>query len=140
MKAFLHFIRQDYSFLFHYARTNALAAYKAKNYDDLAGAAYIVQTVLDEVKMHVQVSFMPRISGREAIAQQFCFVSFAKHKGSVKRCWKPRKRVCPISHTTDTCWTYPILEIYSTCGLQLLPVYWDTARSDNGWSVNQMVR
>lgn len=56
MKAFLHFIRQDYSFLFHYARTNALAAYKAKNFEDLAASTFIVQTVLDEVKLHLQVS------------------------------------------------------------------------------------
>jgi thiaminase len=56
MKAFLHFIRQDYSFLFHYARTSALAAYKAKNFEDLAASTFIVQTVLDEVKLHLQVS------------------------------------------------------------------------------------
>ncbi|KAK9898045.1 hypothetical protein P389DRAFT_152020 [Cystobasidium minutum MCA 4210] len=54
MKAFLHFIRQDYSFLFHYARTNALAAYKAKTFEDLAGSNFIVQTVLHEVQMHIE--------------------------------------------------------------------------------------
>ena len=54
MKAFLHFIKQDYSFLFHYARTQSLAAYKSKSFDDLASSSFIIQTIMDEVKMHVK--------------------------------------------------------------------------------------
>lgn len=56
IKAFLFFIKQDYSFLFHYARTSALGAYKAKNFDDLAASTFIIQTILDETKMHIEVS------------------------------------------------------------------------------------
>lgn len=53
MSAFLHFIKQDYSFLFHYARVQALAAYKSKNFSDLAASSFIISTIMDEVKMHV---------------------------------------------------------------------------------------
>lgn len=55
MKSFLFFIKQDWHFLKHYARTNALAAYKSKTFEDIQASAFIVQTVLDEVKMHVEV-------------------------------------------------------------------------------------
>ena len=56
LSAFLYFIRQDYSFLLHYARTNALAAYKAKTFEELRASTVVVQTVLHEVEMHVKVS------------------------------------------------------------------------------------
>lgn len=55
MKAFIYFIKQDYSFLFSYARTNALAAYKAKTFAELESSTFIVQTVLHEVQMHIKV-------------------------------------------------------------------------------------
>lgn len=57
MAAFIFYIRQDYSFLLHYARTNALAAYKSKSFGDLAANSFIVQTILHEVEMHIKVCY-----------------------------------------------------------------------------------
>lgn len=91
MKAFLHFIRQDYSFLFHYARTNALAAYKAKNFDDLAASTFIVKTVLDEVKLHIQVRFNSFCSIFAACSADN-LISSASHRESPRRCSKAQKK------------------------------------------------
>lgn len=55
--AFLHFVRQGYLYLLHYARTYALAAYKAKTFDDLATNMVVVQACIDEVNSNVQVCF-----------------------------------------------------------------------------------
>lgn len=90
MKAFLHFIRQDYSFLFHYARTNALAAYKAKTFEDLASSNFIVQTVLHEVQMHIEVGQLSSMNIMDGSTDRG--YSIASHKVSQKKCLRIQKK------------------------------------------------
>lgn len=52
-QAFKHYMIQDYLYLVHFARANALAGYKTKALDDIAGAAAIVTHIRREVELHV---------------------------------------------------------------------------------------
>ncbi len=53
--AFEHYLRQDYRFLFHFARAHALAAFKADTIEEMRSAAETMQAVIDvEMRMHVE--------------------------------------------------------------------------------------
>lgn len=51
---FKYYMIQDYLYLIHFARANALSAYKAKNMDDIASSAAIVTHIQNEMRLHVQ--------------------------------------------------------------------------------------
>lgn len=51
--AFKHFLRQDYLYLVHYARLNALAAYKCENLEDIARSAEIILHIKAEINLHL---------------------------------------------------------------------------------------
>ncbi|KAI1426676.1 Phosphomethylpyrimidine kinase-domain-containing protein [Xylaria sp. FL1777] len=53
LESFKKYLVQDYLYLVHFARANALAAYKAKNIRDIAAGAKIVQHIHTEMKLHV---------------------------------------------------------------------------------------
>lgn len=53
MPAFKHFLVQDYLYLKHYARLNALAAYKSENMDEIAGSAQIILHIKHELQLHL---------------------------------------------------------------------------------------
>lgn len=55
-EAFTRFLRQGYLYLLHYARVHALAAYKAKSFEEIAAGLTVVQSCLNEVKINVKVS------------------------------------------------------------------------------------
>ena len=80
IKAFMHFIKQDYSFLMHYARVNALAAYKAKNFEDLSSSSFIIQTIMDEVKMHVRFCASQGVSQAELEATKESVTNIAYNR------------------------------------------------------------
>jgi len=80
MQAFLYFIKQDYSFLFSYARTNALAAYKAKTFAELEGSTFIVQTVLHEVQLHIKFCESQGISKEELEATKESVTNIAYNR------------------------------------------------------------
>ncbi|KAI8916740.1 Phosphomethylpyrimidine kinase-domain-containing protein [Powellomyces hirtus] len=54
IKCFKHFIRQDYIFLRHYARANALASYREHEMEQIVKAAQIVAYIGVECQMHVK--------------------------------------------------------------------------------------
>lgn len=51
--AFKNYMIQDYLYLIHFARANALAGYKTKALDDIAGAATIVTHIRHEINLHI---------------------------------------------------------------------------------------
>lgn len=51
--AFKNYMIQDYLYLIHFARANALAGYKTKSLDDIAGAAAIVTHIRQEIDLHI---------------------------------------------------------------------------------------
>lgn len=53
LAAFKHFLIQDYLYLVHYARLNALAAYKSTQLDDVVAGAEIILHIKREVFMHL---------------------------------------------------------------------------------------
>lgn len=53
-EAFKYYMIQDYLYLTHFARANALAGYKAKHIDDIAGAAAIVTHIHREMELHIK--------------------------------------------------------------------------------------
>ncbi|KAK3074358.1 trifunctional hydroxymethylpyrimidine kinase/phosphomethylpyrimidine kinase/thiaminase [Teratosphaeriaceae sp. CCFEE 6253] len=53
VESFKHYMTQDYLYLIHFARANALAGYKAKTLDDIAGAAAIVTHIRHEINLHI---------------------------------------------------------------------------------------
>ena len=52
-ESFKHYMIQDYLYLIHFARANALAGYKTKSLDDIAGAAAIVTHIRHEINLHI---------------------------------------------------------------------------------------
>ncbi|KAI0180253.1 Phosphomethylpyrimidine kinase-domain-containing protein [Hypoxylon sp. FL1284] len=53
LESFKGYLIQDYLYLVHFARANALASYKAKNMEDIAGGAKIVSHIYTEMKLHL---------------------------------------------------------------------------------------
>lgn len=53
LESFKGYLVQDYLYLVHFARANALASYKAKNIQDIAAGAKIVQHIHTEMKLHI---------------------------------------------------------------------------------------
>ncbi|ORX96720.1 phosphomethylpyrimidine ki [Basidiobolus meristosporus CBS 931.73] len=53
-ESFIHYIKQDYIYLQHYARANALASYKASTMSEIAAAAQIVVHIATESQLHVK--------------------------------------------------------------------------------------
>ncbi|KAM6515215.1 trifunctional hydroxymethylpyrimidine kinase/phosphomethylpyrimidine kinase/thiaminase [Fusarium solani] len=52
LESFKGYIVQDYLYLIHFSRANALAAYKVQNVDDISRATEIVQHIMHELKLH----------------------------------------------------------------------------------------
>ena len=55
VECFRHYIRQDYIFLTHYARANALASFKEHEMVDIVKAAEIVTYIGHECQLHIKV-------------------------------------------------------------------------------------
>ncbi|KAI2630528.1 Phosphomethylpyrimidine kinase-domain-containing protein [Xylaria nigripes] len=53
LDSFKRYLIQDYLYLVHFARANALASYKAKSIEDIAASAKIVMHIYSEMKLHV---------------------------------------------------------------------------------------
>ncbi|KAF4454726.1 putative thiamine biosynthesis protein thi-4 [Fusarium austroafricanum] len=52
LESFKGYIIQDYLYLIHFSRANALAAYKAQNVKDISRSTEIVQHIMHELKLH----------------------------------------------------------------------------------------
>ncbi|RFN53745.1 putative thiamine biosynthesis protein thi-4 [Fusarium flagelliforme] len=52
LESFKGYIIQDYLYLIHFSRANALAAYKAQTIEDISRATEIVQHIMHELKLH----------------------------------------------------------------------------------------
>lgn len=52
-ESFKYYMIQDYLYLIHFARANALAGYKTKSLEDIAGAAAIVTHIRHEINLHI---------------------------------------------------------------------------------------
>ncbi|KAI2639848.1 Phosphomethylpyrimidine kinase-domain-containing protein [Hypomontagnella submonticulosa] len=53
LESFKGYLIQDYLYLVHFARANALASYKSKNMEDIAAGARIVSHIHTEMKLHL---------------------------------------------------------------------------------------
>ncbi|ROT42078.1 phosphomethylpyrimidine kinase THI20 [Sodiomyces alkalinus F11] len=53
VESFKGYLIQDYLYLVHFARANALASYKAKQIEDVVAGAKIVQHIAHEMKLHI---------------------------------------------------------------------------------------
>ncbi|KAH9906280.1 Phosphomethylpyrimidine kinase-domain-containing protein [Xylariomycetidae sp. FL2044] len=53
LESFKNYLIQDYLYLVHFARANALAAYKSKNMEDIAAGAKIVTHIHTEMRLHL---------------------------------------------------------------------------------------
>ncbi|KAI0392305.1 Rapamycin-insensitive companion of mTOR, N-term-domain-containing protein [Xylariaceae sp. FL0594] len=54
LESFKRYLVQDYLYLVHFARANALASYKAKNIRDIAAASKIVTHIYTEMELHIR--------------------------------------------------------------------------------------
>lgn len=52
LAAFKHYLTQDYHFLTHFSRSNALAAYKSTSLNQIAASAKILVHIQKEVELH----------------------------------------------------------------------------------------
>ncbi|KAI1636675.1 hypothetical protein F4809DRAFT_650338 [Biscogniauxia mediterranea] len=53
LESFKNYLVQDYLYLIHFARANALASYKAKSIEDIAAGGKIVSHIHTEMKLHL---------------------------------------------------------------------------------------
>lgn len=53
-ECFMHYLRQDYVYLTHFARAHALAAYKEHHLSEIVKTADIILTIGRETKLHVE--------------------------------------------------------------------------------------
>ncbi|KAI8966764.1 Phosphomethylpyrimidine kinase-domain-containing protein [Daldinia sp. FL1419] len=75
LESFKGYLIQDYLYLVHFARANALASYKSKNMEDIAAGAKIVSHIHTEMKLHLDYCQEFGISKEEIEAteeQQAC--------------------------------------------------------------------
>ncbi len=56
LPAFQDYLMQDYIFLIHFARANALAAYKSRTLEEIKGAADALTAILRETDLHVALT------------------------------------------------------------------------------------
>jgi thiaminase/transcriptional activator TenA len=62
-EAFLHYLKQDYIFLVHFARAWALAVFKSDRIDEMRTAAATVHALIDhEMRLHIQTCAAEGIS------------------------------------------------------------------------------
>ncbi|KAK3334031.1 Phosphomethylpyrimidine kinase-domain-containing protein [Cercophora scortea] len=54
LESFKGYLIQDYLYLVHFARANALSSYKAKNLKDIGASAEIVTHIFKEMSLHVE--------------------------------------------------------------------------------------
>ncbi len=53
LDCFRHYLTQDYLFLLQWARAKALAIYKSKTFDEIAGGLRALRSVVEETELHV---------------------------------------------------------------------------------------
>ncbi|PNP39900.1 hypothetical protein TGAMA5MH_08166 [Trichoderma gamsii] len=70
VESFKGYIVQDYLYLIHFSRANALAAYKAKSIGDISRSNEIVSHILHEMKLHINYCNSFGISEPEIQATQ----------------------------------------------------------------------
>ncbi|KAK1238032.1 hypothetical protein MKX08_002611 [Trichoderma sp. CBMAI-0020] len=70
VESFKGYIIQDYLYLVHFSRANALAAYKAKSIGDISRSNEIVSHILHEMKLHINYCNSFGISEPEIQATQ----------------------------------------------------------------------
>ncbi|KAH8194976.1 hypothetical protein TruAng_010861 [Truncatella angustata] len=75
LESFKNYLIQDYLYLVHFARANALAAYKAKSIADIAAGAKIVTHINTEMSLHLDYCAgfgIPRAEIEATEEQQAC--------------------------------------------------------------------
>lgn len=69
--AFLHYLRQDYVFLIHFARAWAMAVVKSERIDEMRPAAATVNALIDEeMRLHIGVCAAEGISAADLAATE----------------------------------------------------------------------
>ncbi|KAJ2852334.1 trifunctional hydroxymethylpyrimidine kinase/phosphomethylpyrimidine kinase/thiaminase [Coemansia brasiliensis] len=69
-QAFIHYLKQDYAFLKHYARATALAAFKSDTLAQVAELVDAMQTCVQESELHVQMCTQWGVSKQEMEDEQ----------------------------------------------------------------------
>lgn len=67
LEAFIHFLRQGYLYLLHYARVYALAAYKARTFDEISASMTVVQNCINEVQVNARLCELQGITKEELV-------------------------------------------------------------------------
>lgn len=80
LSSFLYFLKQDYHFLVHYARTYALAAYKTEDLDDIAKSTTVIASVIHETKNHIAYCAKYGITRAELLAVPESTVNIAYNR------------------------------------------------------------
>ncbi|KAK8022217.1 phosphomethylpyrimidine kinase THI20 [Apiospora rasikravindrae] len=69
-ESFKNYLIQDYLYLVHFARANALASYKAKSMEDIAAGAKIVTHINTEMSLHIDYCASFGISKEQIVATE----------------------------------------------------------------------
>ncbi|KAK8057665.1 phosphomethylpyrimidine kinase THI20 [Apiospora saccharicola] len=70
LESFKNYLIQDYQYLVHFARANALASYKAKSMEDIAAGAKIVTHINTEMSLHLDYCASFGISKEQIVATE----------------------------------------------------------------------
>ena len=80
LSSFLYFLKQDYHFLLHYARTYALAATKSSTMEDIASAMDVVQSVVKETENHIAYCARYAISKEDLLSAPESIINIAYNR------------------------------------------------------------
>ncbi|KAJ3009574.1 hypothetical protein HKX48_007862 [Thoreauomyces humboldtii] len=84
--SFQHFIKQDYIFLRHYARANALASYRESDMESIVRAANVVAYIGVECQMHVKLAeewgiSLPELESTVEATANLAYTRYVLEKG-----------------------------------------------------------
>ncbi|PHH88311.1 hypothetical protein CDD83_7703 [Cordyceps sp. RAO-2017] len=81
LQSFQGYIIQDYLYLIHFSRANALAAYKAKNAEEIKTANEIVGHIMRELDLHINYckSFGISVSEMQATEEQQACTAYTRY-------------------------------------------------------------
>lgn len=69
-ECFCHYLKQDYLYLFHYSRAFALAIFKAKNFNQMETPRKSLESICQEIQLHLDYCRQWGISEAEIFATQ----------------------------------------------------------------------
>ncbi|KAJ3259827.1 hypothetical protein HK103_001718 [Boothiomyces macroporosus] len=86
-ECFIHYLKQDYLFLIHFARANSLGAYKSSTFEDIAAFNLTAMNIVQESKLHEEYCLewgvsLEELKSTEECTETVAYTRFVLDKGN----------------------------------------------------------